>query len=82
MTPATAEEVYDQVVKPLPLQERLKLATIILNGIPPQAVVDYSEAWSEQDVRDFASASWNHVLQGVEEDEACTLPPSSGSISA
>jgi len=70
MTPATAEEVYDQVVKPLPLGERLKLATIILNGIPPQAVVDYSESWSDQDIRDFTAASWHHVLQNVEEDEA------------
>jgi hypothetical protein len=67
MTPATAEEVYDQVVKPLPLQERLKLATIILNGIPLQAVVDYGEAWSEQDIRDFTAASWKHALQDVEE---------------
>jgi hypothetical protein len=67
MTPATAEEVYDQVVKPLSLQERLKLATIILNGIPPQAVVDYSEAWSDEDIRDFTAASWKHILQDVEE---------------
>jgi len=32
---STAEEVYAQVVKPLPASERLKLATMILNDIPP-----------------------------------------------
>ena len=67
---STAEEVYVQVVKPLPPSERLKLATMILNDIPPQSVVDYSEEWSEEDMRDFSAASWRYALQQVEEEEA------------
>lgn len=67
--PTTADEVYDRIVKPLPLSERLKLAAMILNSIPPQAVVDYSEAWTEEDLRDFSAASWQYVLQQIEEDE-------------
>jgi hypothetical protein len=69
-TQATAEEVYDQVVRPLPLSQRLKLATMILNDIPSQAVVDYDEAWSGDDIREFTETSWGHVLRQVEEDEA------------
>jgi Cdc6-like AAA superfamily ATPase len=68
-TEAMAEEIYNQVIKSLPPAQRLKLAAMILNDIPAQAIVDYSEAWSDEDVRDFNSASWNDVLQQVEEEE-------------
>jgi hypothetical protein len=70
ISPSTAEEVYAQAVKPLPPSERLKLATMILNDIPPQSVVDYSEEWSEEDMRDFTAASWRYALQRLEEEEA------------
>ena len=66
MTQTTAEEVYNQVVKPLPPPERLKLATIILNDISPQVSVDYSEEWSEEDLRDFSAASWAYIIQRLE----------------
>ena len=65
----TAEAIYEQVVKPLPPSERLKLATMILNGIPLQAVADYSEEWTEEDYRDFAAASQAYVMHRLEEDE-------------
>ena len=63
MPQTTAEELYNQVVKPLPPPERLKLAAIILNDIASQAVVDYSEEWSEEDLRDFSVASWDYIIQ-------------------
>jgi len=69
MAQRTAEEVYSQVVKPLRPQERLKLATMILNDIPPQAVVDYSEEWTEEDYRDFSAASWTYITHRLEEEE-------------
>jgi hypothetical protein len=69
-----AEEIYQQIVKPLPLSQQLKLAAMILNDIPPQAMVDYSEAWSEEDMRDFSAASWGYVLKQVEEEEASAEP--------
>jgi hypothetical protein len=62
-------ELYNQMVKPLPASERLQLATMILNDIPPQAVVDYSEEWSEEDIQDLTAASLNYCLQQIEEDE-------------
>jgi hypothetical protein len=74
MAQTTAEEVYSQVVKPMPLPERLKLATMILNGIPSRAVVDYSEEWTEEDIRDatlysLRRAAWSF---GEEVDDAAT----------
>ena len=52
----TTQEVYDRSIKPLPAAERLRLAELILNDIPPQAVVDYSDEWSEEDLQDFTNA--------------------------
>jgi protoheme ferro-lyase len=66
---ATSEAIYTQVVKPLPLPERLKLATMILNDIPPRAVVDYSEEWTEEDMRDFTAASWAYITKKLDEEE-------------
>jgi hypothetical protein len=39
----TVHEIYDQAIRPLSAAERLQLATIILNDIPPQLLVDYRE---------------------------------------
>ena len=50
--PSTVEEIYAQVVKPLPPSERFKLATLILGDISPHAVVDYNDDWSDEDLRD------------------------------
>ncbi|HIE53557.1 MAG TPA: hypothetical protein EYP85_17530 [Armatimonadetes bacterium] len=65
---ATAEEVYAQLVKPLPVAERLRLATMILNDIPPLALVDYSEEWSEEDMRDITIASLRYAAQSFGEE--------------
>jgi len=74
MARRTAEEVYGQVVKSLPISDRFKLAMLILNDIPPQAVVDYSEEWTEEDMRDatlysFRRAAWSF---GEEVDDAAS----------
>ena len=68
-TQATAEEVYDQIIKPLPASERLKLATMILNDISPRSVVDYSEEWSEEDMRDLTAHSLRYAAQSFGEEE-------------
>jgi hypothetical protein len=67
--PATAEEIYSRLVKALPLSERLKLATMILNDIPPQSVVDYSDDWSEEDMRDLTAHSMKYAAQSFGEEE-------------
>lgn len=49
----TTQQLYDKNIKDMPIAERLKLATMILNDIPPQSVVDYRTVWSEEDLQDF-----------------------------
>lgn len=65
----TAQEVYDRSIKPLPAAERLRLAALILNDIPPQAVVDYSDEWSEEDMRDLTLHSLRRAAVSLEEEE-------------
>ena len=67
--PRTAGTIYDQVIKSLLASERLKLTTLILNDIPPQAGVDYSEEWIEEDYLDFSAASWAYITQELEQEE-------------
>jgi len=74
MVTMTAEAVYSEVVKPLPASERLRLATLILDDISPRAVVDYSEEWTDEDYRDFSSASWAYVVEKLEEGEEGDAP--------
>jgi hypothetical protein len=62
----SVQELYRQSIKPLPASERLRLARLILNDIAPESVVDYSEAWSDEDYRDFSSATWNHITESLE----------------
>jgi hypothetical protein len=56
-TEMTIEEIYDEAIKPLPPSERFRLATLILNEISPQSVVDIRDAWNEQDMRDITAYS-------------------------
>ncbi|MBI3923523.1 MAG: hypothetical protein HY318_19045 [Armatimonadetes bacterium] len=70
MAHATAEKFYNEMIEPLPVPERLKLATIILEHIPQHAVIDYSEEWSEEDYRDFSAASWAHISRRLEGEES------------
>ena len=48
----TIEQVYATNIKPLSAGERLQLARMILNDIPDESLVDYSDSWSEEDLRD------------------------------
>lgn len=57
----TLIEVYNQSIKPMPAGDRLMLATMILNDLAPQSVVDYQDAWSDEDLADFSAASWQHA---------------------
>jgi hypothetical protein len=65
----TVNQIYEQIIKPLSMADRLRLAALILNDIPPHAVVDYSDEWSEEDLRDFRQASWEYIDTLLEDEE-------------
>ena len=63
------QDLYEQTIKTLPASERLRLAVLILNDIPPQSVIDASESWTEEDLREFTQGSWAHIDQRLEDEE-------------
>jgi hypothetical protein len=65
----TIEEIYDEAIKPLPPSERFRLATLILNEIPPQSVVDVRDDWDGQDTRDVTAFSARLFATEYPEDE-------------
>ena len=69
MTP-TAQQIYSSTVAVLPASEQLRLATIILEGLTESAaaVLDFSEQWSDEDVRDLANFSTQYAAGTVDKD--------------
>ena len=61
-------ELYEQTIKALLAAERLRLAVLILNDIPPQSVVDVSESWTEEDLQEFTQGSWQLIDQQLEDE--------------
>ena len=69
-------ELYNDAIKPLPPEERLRIAALILNDAtaPPAADpwveegVDISDEWTEEDMADYARASWARF--GLEEGDS------------
>ena len=41
------QELYAREVRPLSAADRLRLATLILNDLPPETVVDSGDSWNE-----------------------------------
>lgn len=53
----TAESVFESSVAALPKSERLKLAALILDELTASAaaMLDFSDLWSDEDVRDVTA---------------------------
>jgi hypothetical protein len=61
----TVQEIYSEVVKILPLDERLRLATMILNDLTNKniSLVNYSDTWAQEDQIDIV----NYSLQNIDD---------------
>ena len=66
-------ELYRDAVKPLPVADRLRLATLILNDItsgpPPWEMEGWSDEWTEDDLREFTAASWSRGWDESDDEE-------------
>jgi D-serine deaminase-like pyridoxal phosphate-dependent protein len=67
----TAQEIYAQIVRTLPLTERLRLANLILNDLVEHniAAVEQSDTWTEQDRIDLTNFSMQYAATVFTEDE-------------
>lgn len=71
---STAEDIYD-AARALSLPERLRLAAFLLDDLTlpppsPRNLPGYSDAWSEEDIRDFARHSARYASSYSGDDEA------------
>lgn len=76
----TAQSVYESSVALLPKSERLKLAALILGELSTSAgaALDFSDSWSEEDVRDLTAyaADYASDVYGEERPTAIITPSS------
>ena len=63
----SAQELYTQTVRNLPPTERLKLATLILNGLvdQPSSAIEASETWTEQDQNELLNFSLQYATTAL-----------------
>ncbi|HAX74961.1 MAG TPA: hypothetical protein DCY88_03785 [Cyanobacteria bacterium UBA11372] len=61
--PTTAIEIYNQIVSTLSPNERLRLATLILNDLVKQnePTIDQNDTWTEQDQLDVTTFSLQYA---------------------
>lgn len=61
----TAESIYRSSVVALPKSEKLKLASLILDELTASvgAVLDFSDSWSEEDVRDVTAYAAHYAAE-------------------
>ncbi len=59
----TIQEIYQNIVATLPLNDRLRLAALILNDLAQQNVdvIDSSNTWTEQDQLELTSFSLQYA---------------------
>jgi hypothetical protein len=66
----SVRQLYKEKIKSLPAGERLELAKIILDDIPPESVIDFNTSWSDEDLRDATAYSMSLFHKNNEAGEA------------
>jgi hypothetical protein len=66
---ATAQDIYLTNIRDLPQSEKLRLATIILEELSKTAgpVLDFSDSWSDQDLRDVTAYAQQYAATQIPE---------------
>ena len=65
---STANDLYLNAIQPLPADEQLRLASLILQGLrkTPDGSIDYREYWSDDDIVDLAAFAARHAVESTE----------------
>lgn len=66
----TIEQLYESEIEPLSQDDRLRLAARIINGLTSDSrEVDESDAWSDEDLRDFTRSGSRLIDRRLTESE-------------
>jgi len=64
-----AKQLYEETVRNMPLAERLRLATLILEEVSRSAgIVEFRDEWSDEDLRDATVATMRLALEDEDEE--------------
>jgi hypothetical protein len=67
----TVLELYETHLKPLTVVERLQLAQLLVGDLvksAPRWTIDFSEEWTDEDIRDATRASLAYAAQSFGEE--------------
>ncbi|GAB4531405.1 MAG: hypothetical protein Kow0063_10640 [Anaerolineae bacterium] len=67
-----SRELYQTYVQEMPILERLQLVRLILDDLmaAPQAwLIDESDAWSDEDIKDLTRFSLSYAMPSLGEDD-------------
>lgn len=77
---SSVDRLFEEQIRPLPESDRLRIAALILqqyadhSPAPALSLADrfenYSDEWSEEDLREASMASWQYVIDRVGDDDA------------
>jgi hypothetical protein len=67
----TVEQIYEQTIRALPAGDQIRLASLIMWQFAGTGNLDYSEEWTDDDLREFAAAGQELIERRLrhEEDE-------------
>ena len=70
-TDQTIQNIYQKIVSPLSLRDRIQLAALILNELTEKniEVIDNSDSWTERDQLDITSFALNHAASLLTDEE-------------
>lgn len=69
----TAQQIYESQVKPLTVHDRLELVRLIMGDLAESAsrwLVEESDLWSQDDLKDLSYASSLHASRMLADEEA------------
>ena len=71
--PTAIQDIYNHVLSTLSPNERLQLATLILNSLVQGTInVDDSDTWTERDQLDLTTFSLQYAMTAFPENEEMT----------
>lgn len=64
----TIEQLYEESIRGLPVGERIRLASLIMWESAGAGRLDFSEEWTEDDLREFSAAGWELIGRRLDEE--------------
>lgn len=62
------EQLYDEAIRGLSVEDRIRLASLIMWECAGTGSLDYREDWSDDDLREFTAAGWQHIERRLREE--------------